>query len=910
MPTTREVVLEGTPQAVPRARLFARQQACRNADPDELELVVAELVTNAVLYGQAPIAVRIEDNPGCTRAEVEDRGKLLPVIALSRPDNMTGRGLGLVSALTRRWGWDPHPDGGKVVWAELRAPGTAGPAEQVIGHRTGNPLGGFDDFSSVLELWPELEDAGLSEPVYTVRLGAVSTELLVDAKSHIDNMVRELTFAGAGDGSASHPEAVGRLIDTVTNSFAEARAEIKRQAVAAATRGEPVTELVLHLPASAATAAENYMQALDESDRYARAARLLTLAAPPAHQVFRRWYLSQVVTQLRAYEEGRQPPPPPSFADALTEEVTRLAPMREAWDRLQLLEKVTGELRNAPTVDQVARIFTRNAVELLGALVVRVYLLGDDGIMRAVASHGNGEAFLLEFPAGSDYPAAQVVRSGKGIVMHGLAAIESAFPPVSGVNHTERSLHIVPLQAGHDVIGCLSLSFPFGTEAEETSFLSALGDTLAQALQRSVAMEKLEQANERLSFLAAASVALTGSLDTLATAQAVTSIMVPRLADGCVVHLVADDRLVPIAVRHRNAQRSQLARAMSLRYPVAMTADMGPARVARTGRSELYADVDVRGVEQWAHDPDHLAALRELGVGSVLAVPLIGRSGAFGAVTLVYDESGRHYGPDDLIFAEDVARRGAMALETARLFEDQSQRLANVTSIAQVAQQAILAPLPARIGPVSLSGRYLSATAEAQVGGDLYEAVARPGAVRLLIGDVKGKGLTAVRTTTVVLGEFRAAAADQEDLPSVAAQIDRRLRSFLEPEDFVTALIAEVADDGTSSLVSCGHPSPLRARDGQLEELAAEHGVPLGLGGVHRASHHRLLPGDRLLLYTDGLAEARDAQRRFVDLYGVAAPVATATFAHALDELLHRLSKTTGPHLGDDLALLLAQYQG
>src|SRR5512142_2624861 len=89
----------------------------------------------------------------------------------------------------------------------------------------------------------------------------------------------------------------------------------------------------------------------------------------------------------------------------------------------------------------------------------------------------------------------------------------------------------------------------------------------------------------------------------------------------------------------------------------------------------------------------------------------------------------------------------------------------------------------------ALAARYLSAAAEARIGGDLYEVLPRPGAVRLIVGDVRGKGLDAVRTATVVLGEFRAA-VDRDDLVDAVVQMDARLRPYLGDEDFVTALLA------------------------------------------------------------------------------------------------------------------------
>jgi serine phosphatase RsbU (regulator of sigma subunit) len=205
----------------------------------------------------------------------------------------------------------------------------------------------------------------------------------------------------------------------------------------------------------------------------------------------------------------------------------------------------------------------------------------------------------------------------------------------------------------------------------------------------------------------------------------------------------------------------------------------------------------------------------------------------------------------------------------------------------------------------------VSAAAEALVGGDLYEVVARPGAVRLLIGDVRGKGLAAVRTATIALGEFRAAAADVEDLTDVARQLDRRVRDYLGEEDFVTALIAEVRDDGTYSVAVCGHPPALLVHDGKVTAIETKPTLPLGLGADPVAVTGRLDPGDRLMLMTDGLLEARAPDRAFVDVMTLVGPLARGqALGPALDAVLSELRRAVGAELGDDLALLVAEYTG
>ncbi|MCW2737978.1 GAF domain-containing protein, partial [Nocardioides sp.] len=138
------------------------------------------------------------------------------------------------------------------------------------------------------------------------------------------------------------------------------------------------------------------------------------------------------------------------------------------------------------------------------------------------------------------------------------------------------------------------------------------------------------------------------------------------------------------------------------------------------------------------------------GLTSALIVPLAGRDGGVvGTLTLIHAESGRRYSEEDCAFLEAVADRVAVALDTAASFEQQSERLAGVTLVAEAAQRAILAPPPARVGPVALSARYLSAAREAQIGGDLYEVVRGPSSLRLLVGGA------AKYSTTVVVPQAR-----------------------------------------------------------------------------------------------------------------------------------------------------------
>jgi serine phosphatase RsbU (regulator of sigma subunit) len=217
--------------------------------------------------------------------------------------------------------------------------------------------------------------------------------------------------------------------------------------------------------------------------------------------------------------------------------------------------------------------------------------------------------------------------------------------------------------------------------------------------------------------------------------------------------------------------------------------------------------------------------------------------------------------------------------------------------------------VPSRVGSVALAARYVSATADALVGGDLYEVVPRPGAVRLLVGDVRGKGMEAVRTTTVVLGEFRTA-AELPDLVAAAERLDERIVPHLLEEDFVTALLVEISDDGVLTVVSCGHPPPLLLRDGQVTELNTEPALPLGLGARPVQREFALQPGDRLLLHTDGLLEARTPAGQVFDPTCLIAGLAVGEAEAALEGLLAGLGEAVGGRLTDDLAMLLVEWTG
>ncbi len=250
----------------------------------------------------------------------------------------------------------------------------------------------------------------------------------------------------------------------------------------------------------------------------------------------------------------------------------------------------------------------------------------------------------------------------------------------------------------------------------------------------------------------------------------------------------------------------------------------------------------------------------------------------------------------------------AFAVANSALRTAAQRRLSQVRAVARVAQSALLREVPATVTAGRLASRYVSAAAEARVGGDLLEVVSEGGHPRWLIGDTRGKGLPAVRLASIAMTSFRDACAQPGlSLPEIARVVDQSVTRAAGEEDFVTALFAEFDPRGWLELVTCGHPPPLRlTADGGLQALTpAAYATPLGLHPAMKTSTFSVGAGDRLVFYTDGLLEARDRAGRYFRLEDCLDALRRTALEVAADELLDRLLAHTGRRLDDDVAVLL-----
>ncbi|WP_063784927.1 PP2C family protein-serine/threonine phosphatase [Streptomyces sp. TP-A0356] len=252
------------------------------------------------------------------------------------------------------------------------------------------------------------------------------------------------------------------------------------------------------------------------------------------------------------------------------------------------------------------------------------------------------------------------------------------------------------------------------------------------------------------------------------------------------------------------------------------------------------------------------------------------------------------------------------------------RQLEQVRSVSEATQHVVLRPLPHRLGPLRIASSYLAAEEEAQIGGDLYAATRTDFRTRLIIGDVRGKGLTAISDASALMGAFREAAHRCATILELADALERSVRRHLEEytddpdadergEHFVTALMLDIPDhDPSVQMANCGHPPPLQLHKKGMTILHPRRPEPpLGMCTLARTGltvdAYTFDSHDTLLLYTDGVIEARSPDGSFYPLTERVSQWADCGPEALLQHIREDLLDHVGGRLEDDAALVVIQ---
>ncbi len=424
------------------------------------------------------------------------------------------------------------------------------------------------------------------------------------------------------------------------------------------------------------------------------------------------------------------------------------------------------------------------------------------------------------------------------------------------------------------------------------------------------AREHVERAHERSVFLADAGVLLGGSLDHRRTLAKIARLIVPRLADFCSVDLLeADGTIQAVAVTHADPGKIELAREYRRRFPPQVGTEGGVADVIDSGEPVIYPELTPEMVARQMTDPERREILRSLGLRSVMVVPLRARGQALGSITLASAESGRVYGEDDLEVAQELARRAALALDNARLYEERSH-------VARTLQRSLLPRRLPEIPGIQVAAFYQPAgVTQTEVGGDFYDVFdAGEDAWSVVVGDVCGKGVEAAALTGMARHTLRVAVL-REPSPSGALRELNRVMLQEDGERFCTVALGRIERTyaGLRLTVACGgHPSPLVVRaDGGVAAVGAPGSL---LGVFQHVSIEDLVveldPGDQAVFFTDGLVDARHPTP--LDEAGLRRLVADCRGLSA-QETVDRLGEAVADPSGeapDDVCILVVRVDG
>ena len=433
-----------------------------------------------------------------------------------------------------------------------------------------------------------------------------------------------------------------------------------------------------------------------------------------------------------------------------------------------------------------------------------------------------------------------------------------------------------------------------------------VGIAAVEVTEQRALEEALAEAHERDTLMARAGHLLSTALSVHETAELVARLVVPEVADWCFVELVREDGGIDrVSWLHRNPEKTYWLAEYERRYPLDPDSPVGSPKVIRTGEAELIEELPPEFLEAAAQDAEHLRILREVGFVSVCIVPLIARGRVLGDIALATDsDSGRRFGPETLPLARELADRCALALDNATLYAQRDL-------VAMSLQEELLPPDLPPIPGLDVAARYAAAGEGNEVGGDFYDIFAAERGWRVVIGDVVGKGPGAAAVTGLARHTLRAAAPYESSPSALLGVLNRALLAERRGERLASVACVELEPDGDAldlTVSVAGHPLPLIVdAGGEVRELGG-FGQLLGIEEPLRAKDVRehLRPGELLVLYTDGVVEARGASGVFGEerLRALLSELAGEAPTRVVQRIEAAVLAASGGRPRDDLAIV------
>jgi PAS domain S-box-containing protein len=605
----------------------------------------------------------------------------------------------------------------------------------------------------------------------------------------------------------------------------------------------------------------------------------------------------------------------------------------ESEARSRTLQQAVSELAAAATVAEVAAVVARQARRSVRAAGAALWLMSDSpaGTPERWGSSGGRPLQPALVLAHSDgLPAGvlrQLVDAARGQWALELAegvrwvrldeGLRSSQPQLAAALEAAGldAVVVVPVSADSRGLGALvlgmdgdredeliSLEEP-GTEpaAADLEMLATLGRQAGQALERARLHEEAARQAARSTFLLEAARLLARATGVTETVERLAEMVVPRLADICLLDLAEEHGMRRVVARHGDPDRQHLVERLRAWAPPFRELP-APARTAMDeGRTRWFPAITDEWLAEVVRDPEELSAVQALQLASVIAVPLIAEGRSLGVMTLSADRRRSAFTAADVALAEQLALQVSLMMAKAQRYELEART-------SHVLQATLLPPPPPHVPGVSVAVRYLAATYGVEIGGDFYDVAPLPGEhVAIAVGDVVGHDITAAATMGQLRSVYRALLVEG---PAPTAVIDRLQASWplLGLQRMATALFVTLdLPTGLLHVASAGHPPPLMITDGAAEFLPV---LPRRMLGAPPAPAPPLEwtgvlpPGGTLVLFTDGLVESRtsDIDSGLARLRAAASRSATTDPDELCDRLLHDLA---GMHRADDIALLV-----